>query len=207
MKKLDYRIFIIVLLLFILILICYFCLKQDNNINEYNQNINVSNNDNNKKSYIIETTSEITSALSENIQLHATYYLEDIYVYENQLIKKGDNILKYTNGTYLKAPYDCVITSINIPSIGQQCTNNHNISISANNALKVQFDISESKLNLVSLGQNATIKVSALNDKTYEGVVTNISNILSNGKSSIIVEFENDGDIYLGMTGIVSLYY
>ena len=39
-------------------------------------------------------------------------------VEEDDTVKKGENILKYSNGTYLVAPYDCVITEINIPESG-----------------------------------------------------------------------------------------
>lgn len=206
MKKIDFRIPIIIVLTIILIIMCYFYFKEDNSNNFFNNgNREISNTENVKKSYTVQTTSEIKSALTENIELHATYYLEESYVSENQLVKKGENILKYTNGTYLTAPYDSVITSINIPSVGGQCNNNHYIGISANNALKVQLSVSESKISSISLGDEALIKISSLDDKTYEGVVTNISNTASNGKFTVTIEFENDGNIYIGMTANVSV--
>lgn len=58
----------------------------------------------------LSSNSEVKSALTENIELHTTYYLSEVYVEENQFVEKGGNILKYTNGTYLTAPYDCYIT-------------------------------------------------------------------------------------------------
>lgn len=206
MKKIDFRIPIIIVLTIILIIMCYFYFKEDNSNNFFNNgNREISNTENVKKSYTVQTTSEIKSALTENIELHATYYLEESYVSENQLVKKGENILKYTNGTYLTAPYDSVITSINTPSVGAQCNNNHYIGISANNALKVELSVSESKISSISLGDEAVIKISSLDDKTYEGVVTNISNTASNGKFTVTIEFENDGNIYIGMTASVSV--
>lgn len=59
-------------------------------------------------------------------------------VEEDDTVKKGENILKHTNGTYLVAPYDSVITEM--------------------------------------------------------------SNTASNGKFTVTVEFDNDGDVMLGMT-------
>ena len=95
-------------------------------------------------------------------------------VEEDDTVKKGENILKYTNGTYLVAQYDSVITEM-------------------------------SKISSVSLGQSASVSISAFEDKTLEGVVTNISSTASNGKFTVIVEFDNDGDVMLGMTAEVCL--
>lgn len=36
------------------------------------------------------------------------------------------------------------------------------------------------------------------------GIVTNISSTASNGKFTVTVEFENDGEIMLGMTAVVN---
>lgn len=143
--------------------------------------------------------------MSENIELHATYYLEESYAQTNQTIKAGENILKYTNGTYLTAPYDCVVTEINIPNEEEKCTNEHYIEISSVNSLQVQFKVDETKIESIELGKEATIKVEAYEDKTLQGYVTNISSTASNGKFTVTVEFENDGEILLGMTANVTI--
>lgn len=153
----------------------------------------------------ITGTGEVSSALTENLELHATYYLEESYVQTNQLVKAGENILKYTNGTYLVAPYDCVITEINIPETSEKCTNEHYVKIASNNSLRVQFKVDESKISSVSWGQSASVSISAFEDKTLEGVVTNISSTASNGKFTVTVEFDNDGDVMLGMTADINI--
>lgn len=117
----------------------------------------------------------------------------------------GENILKYTNGIYLTAPYDCVVTEINIPDIQGKCTNEHYVKISSNNNLIVQFSVDETNINSISLGQTAQIQISAYENKVIEGVVTNISNTASNGKFTITVGFENDGEIMMGMTATVTI--
>ena len=73
----------------------------------------------------VSSTSEVKSALIENVELHATYYLEETYVEANSFVAKGEKILKYTNGTYLKAPYDCYIVELNIPNEEGKCLNSH----------------------------------------------------------------------------------
>lgn len=211
MKKIDFRIPIIILLTIILIIMCYFYFKDDGNAPLDNMKFDFSEisgnfkNNSNSNNTIITTTSEVASSLSENIELHATYYLEESYVATNQKVKSGENILKYTNGTYLTAPYDCVITDINIPEEESKCTNEHYIGISSANSLQVQFKVDETKVNSIQLGQEATIKIEAYEDKTLYGYVTKISSTANNGKFTITVEFENDGDIMLGMTSNVTI--
>ena len=50
----------------------------------------------------MQTTSEIKSALNENLSLHATYYFKEIYVTENQLVKEGENILQNNKMIFIK---------------------------------------------------------------------------------------------------------
>lgn len=152
----------------------------------------------------ISSSSEITSGLTEQLELHATYYYSEIYVEESRQIQKGENILKYTNGEYLVAPYDCIITEISVPEVNGKCTNKHYIEIEAINILQVSFSVSETKIDQLAVGQEATIKVEALG-KTFNGYVTNISSTANNGNFTVTVEFENDGNIKLGMTASVEI--
>lgn len=213
-KKIDLRILIIFVLTIILIIMCYFYLKNDSDETTNNMQIDTSkinsntetNSTNNKNATVaISSTSEVSSRITEKLELHATYYLEESYIQTNQLIKAGENILKYTNGTYLTAPYDCVITEINIPDKEAKCTNTHYVQISSNNTLMVKFDVDETKIDTISLGQEASVKISAYEDKVLDGVVTNISSTASNGKFTVTVEFENDGELKIGMTAVVTV--
>ena len=105
----------------------------------------------------------------------------------------------------LVAPYDCVITEINIPESGEKCTNEHYVKVASNNTLSVQFKVDETKVSSISLGQSANVSFSAFEDKSLEAVVTNVSSTASNGKFTVTVEFDNDGDVMLGMTAEVCL--
>lgn len=105
----------------------------------------------------------------------------------------------------LVAPYDCVITEINIPESGEKCTNEHYVKVASNNTLSVQFKVDETKVSSISLGQSTNVSFSAFEDKFLEAVVTNVSSTASNGKFTVTVEFDNDGDVMLGMTAEVCL--
>ena len=152
----------------------------------------------------LSSTSEVKSALIENVELHATYYLEKAYVENNSYVAKGEKILKYTNGTYLKAPYDCYIVELNLPEGEGKCLNSHYVKIQSKNVLTVSMDISEKNIEKISIGDEAKITISAL-EKTYTGYITHIGSTASNGKFTINIEFENDGNIKLGMTSTVEI--
>lgn len=152
----------------------------------------------------VSKSSYIQTALQENKELHATYYFKEIYFEENQYIKEGENILKYTNGTYMEAPYDCVITSMSIPESGNMCTNNHYLTLQSTETFKISLSIDEDELDTVYVGQEALIEVETLENSDITGYVTNISNTAtyssSGSKFQIEVEFQNNGEILLGMS-------
>ena len=156
------------------------------------------------KTTTLNENSEITSAISENVELHAIYYLSEVYVEEKQYVEKGTNILKYTNGEYLTAPYDCYIVELNLPEIEDKCLNSHYVQIESKNMLSVSMKVDETQINNIDIGKEATIEVTAI-DKKYTGYITHIGSIASNGKFDVTIEFENDGDVMMGMTAGVEI--
>lgn len=208
------KIIIILLLIFILvgIIIAYVIKNSDSTSSENiesmgeSKSINFTNNSEQKeeKKTTLKSNSEIKSALVEQIEPHASYYLEEIYVEENQYIEKGANILKYTNGTYLTAPYDCVVTKLNLPELEGKFLNSHYVEVSSNNALSVTINVNEENINKIKVGLDAKIKITTL-EKEYTGYVTKVASTASNGRFKVTIEFENDGNIKLGMTASVEL--
>lgn len=208
-KKIDFRIILIVILISILGIIVYlytsdFSFTSSITITNQSDSTTTTLTAKAEKMTISNTISdsgEITSSLTEKIELHATYYLSEILVEENQEIQSGQNILKYTNGTYLVAPYSCVITELNIPSIGEKCENSHYITISSIDTLNMMISIDEDDINKIAIGQEAQVVSSVNSDNMYIGYVTNISNTASSGKFEVKVKFSNDGNIKIGMSG------
>ena len=217
MKKLSKKamLIIIIVLLIIEIILCIFYFRSKNyairnsnfnttdiNIDDITSIVDTTNEEtttSENNSTIISTSAEVTSALTESIELHTTYYLEECYVEEDDEVSAGDNLIKYTNDTYLTAPYNCVINSLNIPNEGEECNNNY-IQISSTSLLEVSISVDETTVEELYLGQEAEITISAYEDKVLTGYITSISNTASNGNFTVIIEFENDGDIKLGMT-------
>lgn len=100
----------------------------------------------------ITSTSQIATSLDEKLSLHATYYFSEIYFSESDYVAEGENILKYTNGTYMTAPYNLVISSISVPSVNGQCTNSNYIEVYAIDTLTMSLSISEDDLQEVEIG-------------------------------------------------------
>lgn len=202
-KKIDKKIIVIIILLVLLmgIIIAYIVSNNDSNTEQIlNSNWNQKTNTSENKTVTISKTGEITSTLEEKLELHATYYFEKVYVEENETVKEGEKLVKYTNGTYLLAPYDCIITELNIPEEKEKCTNNHYITIKAINIVEMDISVDETLIENIKVGQEATLSVSTI-EKNYTGYVTKISSTASNGKFTATVEFENDGNLKIGMTG------
>lgn len=205
-----------ILILIILVIAIVFFVK--------NKTVNEKNNDDTETTTTTTTESEairtdilntvskssyIESALEEKKELHATYYFEEIYVQENQYVASGENILKYTNGTYMTAPYNCVITEIFVPDVDDMCTNEHYITIQSTDTLKISLSVDEENISKVYLGQTAEIELDVFSDKEISGYITNIDNSATYNSSgstfNVDVEFQNDGDISLGMSAKCSI--
>lgn len=207
-KKHKFKFWVLILLIIIIAIIAVIYERDENaedTTTEYSETEVI-------KTDILNTLSSssyVVTGLEEKKELHATYYFEEIYFSENQQITSGENILKYTNGTYMVAPYDCVITEISVPDSGSVCTNKHYIMIQSTNTLEMTMQVEEDKLNTVYVGQEAIIEVEVLENLTIIGYVTNISNTASysssGSKFEITVGFENNGEILLGMSAKCSI--
>ena len=203
MKNKYLSIIVIAILVIALGTICFFYFKDNGSTTSDYSSYNTSNNSsNNSESDTISftPTSSVSSALEEEIPLRTGYYFSEALVTDNVVIKKGTKIIKYTNGQYLTAPYDLIITKFNVPDSKKICNSTHSIAVSAFNVLSATFRVDESKVDSIYIGKTVKVKVPALNDREVEGIITDITNTATNGRFTATIEFDNDGDIKLGMT-------
>ena len=156
---------------------------------------------------IIETLTapgEVKSEKEETLKINTKYYYSTICAEENEKVKKGANLLKYSNGTYLKAPYDCVVTSYYVPTVGEICTDSHYIKISSIEDLYLDINIGEEELSQISVGQEVSIVVNYDESKTYTGTITKINETgtYENGNTTFaaIASLKNDNNLKLGMS-------
>ena len=209
------KIIISLIVLVVIIIICFLIFMangKDKKNNDFTQMRNKISSEEQRgkgettqeKQTTISSNSEIKSALTENLELHTTYYLSEVYVEKNQYVESGANILKYTNGEYLTAPYDCYVLELNIPEVGGKCVNNNYIQVESKNTLSVSMNVDETQIDKINIGDEATIEVTATDTK-YTGNVTHIGNTANNGKFEITIEFENDGNVKIGMSSKVEM--
>ena len=201
--------FWIVLILIILLLIGICAYVKATNNDALSDEINTTNIVNTKVSTqtIINTLTSsgaISSALTEKLSLNTSKYFETICVEENDYVGEGENILEYTDGTYLTAPYNLVVTSISVPEAESICSTTNYIQVESLDELYMTLSIDESEIGEVEQGQEVEIVVNAFEEKTYTGQIVKINEIgtyNSSGTSfNATVSFENDGNIKIGMS-------
>lgn len=152
----------------------------------------------------LTASGEIQTALTEKLSIDTTKYFETMCVEDDDTVKMGENILKYSNGTYLTAPYDLVISSSSLPDTGKKATSSNYIEVKSLNNLTTTLIINETEIANISQNQEVKITLSADTSKTYVGTITkidSIGNYSSSGTTfSAVVSFENDGNAKLGMS-------
>ncbi len=150
------------------------------------------------------SSGEIGTQNTETLELSTSKYFETMCVEEDDIVLEGENILKYSNGTYLTAPYDCVISSYSVPETGTKASDSNYVIIKDLENLTVTLSISESEILSISEGQEVEIVLTADEDITYTGEITKISSTGSYSSSgstfTATVDFENDGNAKIGMS-------
>ena len=143
----------------------------------------------------IYITGEISSSETEKLDLSTSKYFKTMCVEENDIVKKGGKILKYSDGTYLKADYDCLISSYSVPENGSKCTSSNYVEVKNMKTLQLNISVDETEINQIKKGQEVKIEISAL-DKSITGKITSVNQAGTYSNSgttfSAVVEFEND---------------
>ena len=156
----------------------------------------------------LTSSGEVTSD-TKTIELNTSRKYKEIYYSEGSYVSAGKKILKYTNGRYYTAPYNLILVSYTLPDSGDRITSMHNLQIKKINTLKMTLSIDETEIDKVKTGQSVNITLNAYEDKTYTGKITFINQIgtysSSGTKYTATVEFTNDGNVKLGMSGSVSI--
>lgn len=151
----------------------------------------------------ISSSGGISSAETKNLDLDTSKYFKEIYVEKNDSVKKGAHILRYTDGTYVNAPYNCIISDISVPAAGKICTSSNYVQVQSTDQLYVTLSIGEADIGTVKVGQEAEITLTA-NNKTYTGKIDKISDVgtysTSGSTFPAYVKFTNDATVKLGMS-------
>lgn len=152
----------------------------------------------------LTSSGQVSAKTTEKLELTTTKYFKAMCVEEDDTVLEGENILEYTNGTYLTAPYDLVIENISVPDTESKCTSSNYIEVSNLTTLQTTISISENEIGELKKGQEVEITLTADETKIYTGSITKIDSVGTYSSSgttfSATVEFENDGNVKLGMS-------
>ncbi|MBQ3415768.1 MAG: HlyD family efflux transporter periplasmic adaptor subunit [Clostridia bacterium] len=152
----------------------------------------------------LTSSGEISTSNTEKLEISTTKYFETMCVEEDDTVKIGENILKYTDGTYLVAPYDCVISSYSVPETLKQATSSNYIEVKNLKDLTISLNVSENEISNISVDKEVQITLTADTSKIYTGKITKINSVGTYGTSgttfAVTVAFENDGVAKLGMS-------
>lgn len=122
----------------------------------------------------LTSSGEIQTSNTEKLELSTTKYFETMCVEDDDTVKAGENILKYTDGTYLTAPYDLVISSHSVPETENKATSSNYIEVKDLDNLLITLSINENEISNISLDQEVEITLTADTSKTYTGTITKI---------------------------------
>lgn len=152
----------------------------------------------------LTASGEIETASTQKLSLTTTKYFKTMCVEENDEVKQGENILQYTDGTYLTADYDCLISSYSVPETSAICTSSNYVEVKSLDSLQMTISVDETEIVYLTKGQSVEITISALDDKKYSGTISKINELgtyASSGTTfTATVTLENDDNIKLGMS-------
>lgn len=205
-RKTRNKIIKIIVLLLIMIGIFFLGRQSGLTIDVSNTTTNVTEETVSKRTIqkTLTSSGQIETATIEKLVPSTSKYFKTMCVEDDDMIEVGENILEYSDGTYLVAPYNCVIVSHSLADTGNKCTSSHYVEIQSVDNLITTISINENEINEVAEGQEVEIIPTADTSKTYKGTVTKIDSIGTYQASGTIftatVSFTNDGVLKIGMS-------
>lgn len=152
----------------------------------------------------LTTSGQIETATTEKLELSSSQYFKTMCVEEDDTVKAGENILEYSNGTYMVAPYNCVVSSYSVPETGKLGTSSNYVEIKSLDNLVVSININENEVSEVQEGQEVELIPTADTSKKYTGTICKIDSIGTYQTSGTTytgtIAFTNDGTLKIGMS-------
>lgn len=199
------KLIIVVFVLILIISIYYMVNKNDENITSIE--IVTEKEAVVEKNTIISTLTapaEVSSGTMEKLPLNTNYYYLSMCVEEEEYVKEGDPILKYSNGKYLEAPYDCVVINYSVPEAKSICKDSNYVYVASLEDLYININISEEQVRSISVGQEVSLIANYDTTKNYEGEITKINEVgtrTAGGTTfAAVASVVNDGTLKLGMS-------
>lgn len=111
---------------------------------------------------------------------------------KNELVRKGQPLVYYTNGTHTDAPITGIVKTIRAPKSGAATGDAYYVTMDNTQNLYLNVMIPEDKINVVSKGDPADIVINAYADREYTGKIISIQGASSKMKSEEAGDSESD---------------
>lgn len=158
----------------------------------------------------ITGAAEIKGASTEKLKAAKWRYYNAFVAPLNKKIAAGTPLVEYTNGESLRAPYDLIIRSKELPEKKYDAlTDDHYLEVSRVDLMHVELSVHENDIAMLSEGQRAVVTLGSDENRVYEGTIVNINQVgaynATGSKYTVTVEVINDGSLMIGMSADVSI--
>lgn len=102
---------------------------------------------------------------------------------KDELVRKGQSLVYYTNGTHTDAPITGIVRTIRAPKSGAATGDAYYVTMDNTQNLYLNVMIPEDKINVVAKGDPADIVINAYADREYTGKILSIQGVSSKMKS------------------------
>ena len=137
-------------------------------------------------SQTLTAAGKVTGGKQETVELKKKK-VKTPAVEENERVKKGEPLVYYTDGTHTDAPYNAIVSAVDVPSSGEMVSDGNYIKVRSTNQLYLRITVPENKIGDISVGNAATVVVNSMSQKEFAGQITekkDVSNELIESNSS-----------------------
>ena len=139
----------------------------------------------------VSGTGSISAVNSETISATENATIDEVLVSVGDEVEKGDELVTFDGDVDpITAPFDGEITSLNVEEDGTVSMGTEVLGITNYDSLEMVVNVDELDIAKVKVGQEATVAVSALDDKEFTGKVTSVAKEANTDSSSSVATYE-----------------
>ncbi|WP_125152671.1 efflux RND transporter periplasmic adaptor subunit [Clostridium rectalis] len=130
--------------------------------------------------------------------------VKEVLVKENSVVKKGDILITFERGNVITAPYDGIISTVNVKAESNVNSGQEVLTIKDNKNLVIKIQVDEKDLSSIKNGQVVSIVSNAYNREKFSGKVSDISEQgeYSNGVTTfqVTITIDDVKNLKIGMS-------
>ena len=134
---------------------------------------------------------------------------DTVSVKDGDVVKAGDTLVIFTDGSILQAPVDGTITSLSVASGDSVQVSGTIAHITNYSSLQTTISVDELDITKVQVGQAVKITATAFEEEAFEGTVTSVANVgtSSNGVSTfdVAIQITDPKNLKIGMSTEASI--